>query len=527
MATSPWFFTGKSSSVVRDYNHQRTVHFSAPEPESDALRQLVVGLSSQNVQHLPRDKRRWLELLVDSPYLAGPLGVYADEFAAVGWQLLQPRNQGVITNAQAVNSLPSGRARSDLTEDLVASGDLIPVPVDHPLSQILTVNIRRWTGRRLRRMTMLHYASTGESFWHLGSSTNTGAPDEALTLTPTEVIQTPWPGRNENYRIEGFVGEVDPDEIFEWSNADPRSIYRRGRGLIAALGDQIEGAEWTDRLTGTNARNNNIPPHLYVYRGEASVEKTERRLDRKHRGLRRFFRMMIERIDPDAAGPVRDHYALEKLADPFDPTKVIEYSKWAWEFVRLFLRVPPSMLADYNDNSGLGQSGVELERIRFLESVMTPLVLDFEDMLQDLARRLYDPLLVVRHLPFIQGDREFRLRVAVAFPDRFMNDQIQALGGYPPLEDEAAGSAYLVRKGHIPVPSLAPGQEILEEAAKGGSSSTESTSNALSVPGNGHSNGHLDRRQLKKVNALPGQMSDLETRLAQVSARLDQQRLAR
>ena len=55
--------------------------FSSPEPESEALRELVWKLAGLRHAHLPRDKARWLELLSDSPFLQGPVGVYADEFA--------------------------------------------------------------------------------------------------------------------------------------------------------------------------------------------------------------------------------------------------------------------------------------------------------------------------------------------------------------------------------------------------------------------------------------------------------------
>ena len=68
--------------------------FSAPEPESEALKQLVVNLSSMTSQHLPRSKRKWLQLLVESPYLDGPLGVYADAFAEIAFEVYEPRNKG-------------------------------------------------------------------------------------------------------------------------------------------------------------------------------------------------------------------------------------------------------------------------------------------------------------------------------------------------------------------------------------------------------------------------------------------------
>lgn len=473
--------------------------FSSPDPESDQLRQLIVRLAGFNTGHLPRDKRRWLELLVESPYLAGPLEVYKDEFSAVGYEILRPRDRGSIANALTANSLPSARrngrgtARNDLIDDMVAAGSLVPVEPDFPLNKILTQNIRGWTGRRLLAMSAIHYSAVGEAFWSLGTSSNTQqAPDEALTLVPTEVLETPrlpnhdgithhtTSHHNTGYRLRNAVGVVSADSIFEWCRPDPRDIYKRGRGVVQALGDEVEGIEFMSRLVGTNARNSNIPPYMWIYRGEETIQEAERRLDRKHRGWGRKFRMFIQRVDPGmAGGPVSDDFALEKLAEPLDPAKVTEYSQWAWRFVREFLRVPPSMLGNWEDNSGLGMSGVELERAVFLLSVMTPIVLDFEDALRDLARRVYDERLVIRHLPFVQTDREFQLRVAEKFPDRFTNDEIGKLAGRAPLEDKKSGAAYLVKRGLIPVADLAPDNEVLEEAAKSGGRTDSNSSSGI------------------------------------------------
>jgi len=123
-------------------------------------------------------------------------------------------------------------------------------------------------------------------------------------------------------------------------------------------------------------------------------------------------------------------------------------------------------------------SGVELERAVFLLSVMTPIVLDFEDALRDLARRVYDERLVVRHLPFVQTDREFQLRVMEKFPNRFRNDEHRKLAGHGPDENKASGQAYLLRRGDLPVADLAPGNEMLEEAAKSGGRTADSNSSS-------------------------------------------------
>ena len=488
-----------SSSSLQSYDAfkgELVQRFSSPEPESDQLRQLIVRLAGFNTGHLPRDKRRWLELLVESPYLAGPLEVYKDEFSAVGYEILRPRDRGSIANALQANSLPSARrngrgmARNDLIDDMVAAGSLVPVEPDFPLNKILTQNIRGWTGRRLLAMSAIHYSAVGEAFWSLGTSTNTQqAPDEALTLVPTEVLETPRLPNHDSithhtishhstgYRLRNAVGTVPAETIFEWSRPDPRDIYARGRGIVQVLGDQVEGAEWIDQLIGTNARNNNIPPYMYIYRGEEELIDAERRMDRKHRGRWRKFRMFMQRVT-NQIGPVSDEYAVEKLADPLDPAKVTEYSRWVWRFIREYLRVPPSMLGNWEDNSGLGTAGVELERATFLMTAMTSLVLEFEDALRDLARRLYDERLVIRHLPFVQTDREFQLRVADKHSDRFTNDELRALAGKPPLEDKKSGAAYLVKRGLIPVADLAPGNEVLEEAAKSGGRTADSSSSS-------------------------------------------------
>jgi len=506
--------------------------FASPEPESDALRQLVVSLSSMASQHLPRSKRKWLELLVDSPYLDGPLGVYADAFSEVAFQVYRPRNKGVIANAMTASSLPRGphrprgakETRFDLVDDLIASGDLVPEDPNGSLNKILTSNIRRWSGRRLRRMTMVHYAAVGESFWRLGRTSPRAMPDEALTLVPTEVISIPRPGQDPNYRLAGFAGPVDPSEIFEWSRPDPRNIYARGRGIVQALGDEVEGSEFMSRMVGTFFRNNNSPPLMMVYRGEEDPIEKERYMDRKHRGLGRFFRMAFHRVNSDSQLPVKDSFAIEKLGEPFDPAKTSEYSRFIWEFVRQHLRIPPSMLANYDDNSGLGMSGVELERFVFLATVMTPLVLDFEITLQDFARHEFDPTLVVRHLPFVNTDREFQLRVAEKFPWVLTNDQILALGGWPALEDKAAGSAHVVPRGRIIVDSLAPGNEDLLRIASAGGDRGDGDRNsgsgsALPAKGNG-----FDSRSLRKLTS---GMGDLDQRLAVIDRQLADRRLSR
>lgn len=375
---------------------------------------------------------------------------------------------------------------------------------------------------------MTHYAAVGESFWRLGRSNPRAMPDEALTLVPTEVIQIPRPGQDPNYRLAGFAGSIDPSEIFEWSKPDPRNIYARGYGIVQALGDEVEGSEFMSRMVGTFARNNNSPPLMMVYRGSKNPLEMERHFDRKHRGLGRLFRMAFHQAEDDSVAPVRDAFAIEKLGDTFDPAKVSEYSRFIWEFIRQHLRIPPSMLANYDDNSGLGMSGVELERFIFLQTVMTPLVLDFEETLQDLARHEFDPRLVVRHLPFVNTDREFQLRVMEKFEDRFTNNEIRLLGGQAAMEDESSGSAFLVRRGRVPVDSLAPGNEILERIAssgsgRGGEDKDSNSANALPVG----SNGGGGRIHVKRVEKLATGLGDVEQRLAMIDRQLAEQRLNR
>jgi len=502
--------------------------FSSPEPESEALRQLIVSLSSMTSQHLPRSKRKWLELLVDSPYLDGPLGVYADAFAEIGFQVYRPRNQGAIVNALTASSLPAGKAKFVLVDDLIASKDLVPVKPDFPLNKILTSNIRRWSGRRLRKMTMIHYAAVGESFWRLGRTNPSAMPDEALTLVPTEVLQTPRPGQDPNYRLAGFAGAVDPSEIFEWSRPDPRKIYGRGRGIVQALGDEVEGSEFMSRMVGVFARNHNVPASALFYRGEKDPLEMERHFDRKHRGLGRLFRMAFHRVSSESIGPVRDSFSIERLGDPIDPAKTSEYSRFIWEFIRQHLRIPPSMLANYDDNSGLGMSGIELERFIFLATVMTPLVLDFEETLQDLARHEFDERLVVRHLPFVDTDREFRLRVAEKCPWILTNDQTLALGGWPALEDKAAGSAHVMPRGKIIIESLAPGNEDLLRIASargrqgdGDEGDDSSSANALPVGSNGGGNCF----HVKRVKQLASGLGDVEQQLARIEQQIAEVRL--
>ena len=61
--------------------------FSAPNPESVALQDLVFKTAGMRSAGLPREKGFWLQLLNESPFLAAPVAVYADEFAKIGWQL--------------------------------------------------------------------------------------------------------------------------------------------------------------------------------------------------------------------------------------------------------------------------------------------------------------------------------------------------------------------------------------------------------------------------------------------------------
>lgn len=498
--------------------------FSVPQPEAEALRQFVKALSGFSTQQLPRDKKAWLSLLVESPFLAGPVRVYRDEFAKIGYQLLQPRNQGAIANALEVNALPAGRCRFDLVGDMIAAGSLVPVPPDHPLNKIMGPNVRGLTGRRLRWLTIQHYITVGEAFWRLGSSSNTLTPDEAITIVPTDVIQLPRPGRDVNYRLTGSVGEVSPEEIFEWNDPDPRDIYRRGRGVVQALGDEIESAEFMSRTLGTFFRNNNVPPSIMFYRGDEDAQAMEKKFDRKHRGLLRRARMAFQRI-LNTHGPVRDQYAIEKMGEALDPQKASEYARWAWEFVRQYLRVPPSLVANYNDNSGLGTSGIELERMVFLMSVMEPIVEDFEDTLQDLARRVYDERLVVRHAPFVETDREFRLRVIEAFPGIFMNDEKRALGGFSNLDDEASGKAFMVKRGQLLLEDLRPGNESLEKAAQG-SRRDDSESGLPEHQVNG-SGPRFTRGQENRLRLLPGQISGIDQRLDALTREVAERSLRR
>lgn len=397
-----------------------------------------------------RGTTEYLRFIKENPLLRMCVYRIADGLASQRFRLVAPTRTSAVRSVQALRNVGDVVQRSAMVSDLVLEGEAREI-TEHPALDIWSRNMGAFLpGYSLRKLTHGHLELTGEGFWFLGRNAQ-GVPVDALSIPPSWIIETPRADRPTFILSKRFLNQEIPAEDILWfKDPDVEDPYLRGVGPATAIGAELEtmdnASEFLRRFF-----HNDMRPNLLIYGSD--FKKTERQKmellwRQKVRGVANshgaFFMQAPESITiKEVSSGMRDH-------------QMTELMDWEVTFVRKYFGIPPSVLGDFSDNSGLGASGVEIEAMIFARWCLVPRLELFRAVLQEWVELEYDDRLVVVYDNPIQEDKEFQLKVMKANPVVYNNDEWRAFAGHGMMRSKRAGEAHIISSSLDVRPNLDP-----------------------------------------------------------------------
>ncbi len=406
-----------------------------------------------------RGTREWLDFINKNPLLRLAVGRITDGMASVRFRVQAPARQGVVKEVQSLKYL-SSYERWEGLQDLASQGELVDVP-NHPLCDIQGQNLGWFLdGMSLRKLTYAHIETVGDGFWMLGRNA-AGVPVSALSIPPSWVLDTPTMNRPSFRLQEKILQEEIPAKDMVWfRDHNPADPYGRGRGAAQALGAELESMEHASSMI-RRFFYNDARPNLLVT-GSNFEDKERKALENRwHQKLRGFQRSYMPFF---MKAP--ENMQIKEIQTGFRDLQMVELMEWEISFIRRFWGIPPSIIGDFKDNSGLGRSGVELEEAVFARWVLVPRLEHHRAVFQDLMDREWDDRLIVTYDNPVKDDRDFQLEAMKAQPAAYSVDEWRGVGGHPEREEEDQGRAHLVPVGIEIRPDLAPDDLDAEPAPR-------------------------------------------------------------
>lgn len=381
---------------------------------------------------------QFLSIVKENPLLRMAVHRIADGLVTSPYRVMAPTRRATVTEVQSIGMMADPGVRNSALGQLVREGEAREV-VEHPAARIWNQNMG-WLlpGLNLRKLTDIHYELAGEAFWLLGRN-RVGVPVAALSIPPSWVVDTPTPSRPYFRFTQRLLSrEVPMEDVVYFKDPDVADPYDRGRGAAQSLGAELEVAEYAAEHLRRFFHNDMRPP-LIVY-GPNFKKPERRRMEtlwrQKLRGVAKAYLPFFMEAP--------ESLTIKELSGGLRNNQMVELLEWDKAFIRSFFGIPPSVFGDFDDNSGLGRSGLEIEDYIFARWCLGPRLEAKRVVLQDWVQREFDPRLIVTYDNPVKEDKEYQLKVMTANPSVFQVGEWRGVAGFGPLSNQRADRAHLV-----------------------------------------------------------------------------------
>lgn len=376
--------------------------------------------------------KRYLESYNTMPWLRAVVHRIAYTVASTPWTLHVDTGQAISSRARAKRlTSPHFKTRQQAIQVSRQAGELESIE-DHPLLDLIDFSNGFFTGLTTRMLTQIHLEIVGEAFWIIERD-EAGVPSEIWPLPPHWVKDTPDPAHPFfNVQFNSAVFDIPVTEVVWFYSPRPEDPYRRGSGLMEALGDELETDELTAKYLKQFFFNGARPDTIISMVGQkdTSRKRAEMHWNQRHQGFWRAFKPFFtsRSVDVKTLGHQHEQMQLVPLRD-FERNTIIQVAG-----------VPPEILGILKDANRA--SMVVAEQLFAKQVVMPRMELMREVMQVILAPQFGEGLFLGFENP-IPDDADFELKAATAAPWSRTVDEWRHLQGLPELEDER-GKVFMV-----------------------------------------------------------------------------------
>lgn len=426
----------------------RTIDGLMANPE---IRGLVTGLLSETKQADPniqsqtdliasaipvmgkdpptRGTRELLEAYKTRPWLRAIVGKIAFAVATTEWHVFAARNgnTGKFFRNKSLQraSFPS---RSAAIAKGTRNGELEEI-VDHPLIDALSASNDFITGLSIRQLIPTMIDIVGEA--PLVKQRNAAGMPTALFPVPSYWIKSlpvpdaPW------YDVQFPSGKrvivLEEDMIFI-KDPSPSNPYRRGTGIAAALGDELDTDEAAAKLLKYYLFNKAHLDKIIYTDGKRIAPSDVRRVESLFKEkIGGFFKAFSPIFVTQKLGVIELSAKLHELG-------LAELREQERDIIMQVYGMPPELMGVLQNSN---RATIDSAEFLFAKHIVLPRLEMMRAALQWQLVPDFDDRLILHYDSPIQEDREHALKVMKEFPYAFNNNDKRVLADHEPWEGEA------------------------------------------------------------------------------------------
>lgn len=409
-----------------------------PAPEAE---QIMAALLPGDIRCAPeRAAQGMLEAYSTSPWVRAVSSKVAQAVGSVQWQLYATKSLNTSRYLRTAALQATGIKRKQFKRkmvDLPEGVELVQI-TDHPMLGLLNNAAMAFPGNVGRTLTQLYLELVGEAFWLLEAQVVQGrlVPQDFWLVPPTWVKSVPT-AENRTFRVEpaGSHQGIDiPMELMLWMvDPNPVNPYKRGTGLLRALGDEID----TDEFASKHVRAwfyNSARPDLLVTGDNLAKADTERLEAKWMQRVGGF----LNRWKPLFLGAA---VQVKELSQKFSDMQLTDLRKWERDIIIHTVGMPPEILGIIESSN---RATIDAADYLFAKHVVEPRLEFFRAYLQTHLVPMYDDRLILGYESPVEENADFQLEVAKSAPWSLELDEWRAMGGWDPLPDDK-GKVHLVK----------------------------------------------------------------------------------
>lgn len=336
-----------------------------------------------------RGTREFLEVYETSPTVRGVFGRIATSVGSTDWTL-------------------EGKGRP-IKEHILLAALKTPNPL--------------MSGHQLVKITQLCLDLVGDAFW-LKVRNGFGAPVEFYPIPPHWIAELPTPG-NPNFRVSYFGWqEIVPDsEIFWIHDPAPADPYRRGSGMVRAMSDELETAEYASKHAKQIFWNRAIPEFIVMDQGAGNdeIKVHEQAFNQKLQGFWRWYKPYFTNRKLEFWQPQQMN---------LDNLTMVPLMKHERDVIYQTVGMPPEQMGLVENSN---RSTIDGSDYVYESRIVKPRREFLRDAIQSGLVPEYDTRLEFGFVNTVPEDKENILNIAKATPHILNLDEWRALMGADPV----------------------------------------------------------------------------------------------
>jgi HK97 family phage portal protein len=411
---------------------------------------LIAGMLGAQGSPPVRGTQSYLKGYASMPWMRGIAGKIAYAVASTQWQLLSVKEQGSTRATKDVRIQFGNQAeRKRLLKQRQQAAELKEIE-DHPFLDLINDANSFHTGLSLRKLTMIYLDLVGDSFW-LKQRNALGAPIAAWPIPPHWISKVPTVGAP-YYELnsQGKRFHVDDTEMLWMSDSNPENPYGRGVGHMQSVSDELEIAEYGQKMIKQVFFNKARPDLLVMPKEgtlqEGEVERLEQRWSQATQGFWRAFRPFFMRKAVD----------VKVFEQNFQNVQMTQLQKDQRDTIMQVFGIPPEIMGVLENSN---RATIDAAEYLFNQYVVVPRLEFLRQQLQARMIPEYDDRLILEYISPSRSDKTLELSAMKTAPWAFSIDEWREVGGFEEKED-GTGTVHMVPANLFAVESFEEEEDV-------------------------------------------------------------------